>query len=48
MRFVATNRTLEVPVVKTEQMTIAQSMSGDAEWSWIATNSGLGLRYIGP
>lgn len=47
MRFVATNRTLEVPAVKTEQMGIAQNMSTDTEWVWEASASGLALKYVG-
>jgi len=27
---------------------IAQTLDQDEEWAWIATKSGLGLKYIGP
>lgn len=46
-RFRADNRTLEVTNVKTERLGIAQSMAQDEEWAWIATKTGLGLKYIG-
>lgn len=46
-RFRADNRTLEVTNVKTERLGIAQSMAQDEEWAWIATRTGLGLKYIG-
>lgn len=46
-KFRADNRTLEVTNLKTERVSITQSMSQDAEWAWIATKSGLGLKYIG-
>ncbi len=47
-RFQADNRTLSVANVKTERVGIAQTLDQDEEWAWIATNSGLGLKYIGP
>lgn len=46
--FNADNRTLGVTNVKTERLGIAQTMDQDAEWAWMATRSGLGLKYIGP
>lgn len=47
-RFQADNRTLSVANVKTERVGIAQTLDQDEEWAWIATKSGLGLKYIGP
>lgn len=46
-RFRADNRTMEVTNVKTERIGITQAMGMDEEWAWIATKSGLGLKYVG-
>jgi len=46
-RFRADNRTMEVTNVKTERIGITQAMGVDEEWAWIATKSGLGLKYLG-
>ena len=46
-RFRADNRTMEVTNVKTERLGITQAMGVDEEWAWIATKSGLGLKYVG-
>ena len=46
-RFRADNRTLEVTNVKTERLGITQALSLPEEWAWIATNTGLGLKYLG-
>ncbi len=46
-RFRADNRTLDVTNVKTERLGIAQAMNLPEEWAWIATRTGLGLKYVG-
>lgn len=46
-KFRADNRTLEVAGVKAERLGIAQSMDSEEEWAWIATSTGLGLKYVG-
>lgn len=46
-RFRADNRTLEVTNIKTERVGITQAMGMDEEWAWIATKTGLGLKYLG-
>lgn len=45
--FRADNRTLDVTHVKTQRLGIARSMHLDEEWAWIATQTGLGLKYVG-
>lgn len=45
--FRADNRTMEVTNVKTERVAVAQRMSGDAEWAWVASASGLSLKWVG-
>ena len=47
-RFRATSRTLEVAGVKTMRLGIAQSMEEDEDWAWVASSTGLGLKYVGP
>ena len=46
-RFRADNRTLDVTNVKTERLGITQQMGMPEEWAWIATKTGLGLKYLG-
>lgn len=46
-RFRADNRTLDVTNVKAERLGIAQAMNLPEEWAWIATRTGLGLKYVG-
>lgn len=46
-RFRADNRTLEVTNVKTERLGVAQALGLPEEWAWIATRTGLGLKYMG-
>lgn len=46
-KFRADNRTLEVTNIKTERIGIAQKMSEEEEWAWIASKSGLSLKWIG-
>lgn len=46
-KFRADNRTLEVTNIKTERIGIAQKMSANEEWAWIASQSGLSLKWIG-
>lgn len=46
-RFRADNRTLEVAGVKTMRLGITQSMEEDEDWAWVASGSGLGLKYVG-
>ena len=46
-KFRADNRTLEVTNIKTERIGIAQKMSENEEWAWIASQSGLSLKWIG-
>ena len=46
-RFRADNRTLEVTNVKSERLGVAQQMGLPEEWAFIATRTGLGLKYLG-
>ena len=46
-KFRADNRTLEVTNIKTERIGIAQKMSENEEWAWIAAQDGLSLKWIG-
>jgi len=46
-RFRADNRTLEVTNVKSERLGISQQMGLPEEWAFIATRTGLGLKYLG-
>ncbi|MBQ9263744.1 MAG: hypothetical protein IJ189_05975 [Clostridia bacterium] len=46
-RFRADNRTMEVTNVKTERLGISQAMGLPEEWAFVATKTGLGLKYIG-
>ncbi len=45
--FQADNRSLGVTNIKTERLGIAQTMDQDEEWVWIATRTGIGLKYVG-
>lgn len=45
--FRADNRSLSVTNIKTERLGIAQTMDQDEEWVWVATNTGVGLKYVG-
>ena len=46
-KFRADNRTLDVTNIKTERLGIAQRMSQNEEWAWMASQSGLSLKWIG-
>ena len=46
-KFSATNRRMEVTNIKTERVGITQAMGLPEEWAWIATKTGLGLKYLG-
>ena len=45
--FRADNRTLDVAHVKAQRLGIAPSLHQEEEWAWMATQTGLGLKYVG-